>query len=72
MTLSNLNLVQKSGFIFQWVGATSVPMATQVMDFRITYILGVRNPNTALVGFTSSVAAPAPQQDFFGWFQQNP
>lgn len=71
MTLTNINLVQKSGFIFQWVGSTTPPSAAQVMDFRITYVLGVRNANTALVGFTSSVSAPAPHQDFFGWFNQN-
>lgn len=72
MTLTNINLVQKSGFIYQWVATNNAPPANQIIDFRITYILGVRNPNTALVGFTSTVAAPAPQQDFFGWFQQNP
>lgn len=71
MTLSKINLVQKSGFIYQWVGTTTAPTATQVMDFRITYVLGVRNPNTALVGFTSSIVAPAPRQDFFGWFNNN-
>lgn len=54
--------------MFQWVSTNNAPSANQIIDFRIVYKFGVRNPNTALSGFGSLVASVQPQQDMFGWF----
>lgn len=54
--------------MFQWVATNNAPSANQIIDFRIVYKFGVRNPNTALSGFQSLVASVQPQQDMFGWF----
>lgn len=54
--------------MYQWVSTNNAPSPNQIIDFRIVYKFGVRNPNTALSGFGSLVTSVQPQQDMFGWF----
>jgi len=72
MTLNSLQLAQKNSLMFQWVATNNAPTANQIIDFRIVYKFGVRNPNTALSGFQSLTTSVQPQQDMFGWFSQPP
>ena len=72
MTLSVNQMAQKSSIFYQWISTSNVPTSNQIIDFRIVYKFGVRNPNTALSGFSSLTLAVQPTQDMFGWFTNNP